>query len=185
MLSEKDLMAAMVSLDCWDRPVSEVMKPNVIWYDEDAPIKTIFEFLCRVSIRRIVIAKDNRPTGTISRATLLRWFRNLVITKGHCEMDDELKRAAEDDPYRSKQRLGMTARALGNLAADLAGHLESGDEDLVPFVVGGASRMQELVYDLLAYSRYANEGASTGALAAMMQIDEQKEASSPDASRGA
>jgi hypothetical protein len=37
-------------------------------------------------------------------------------------------------------------------------------EDLVPYVVGGATRMQELVNDLLAYSRYANETA-TGAQA--------------------
>lgn len=173
MLSEMDLMAAMVSLDCWSRPVSEVMKPNVIWYEEDTPIKNIYEFLCRVSIRRVVIAKDNRPTGTISRATLLRWFRNLVITKGHWELDEELKQTAKDDPHRSKQRLAMTAKALGDLAADLAKRLESGDNDLVPFVVGGASRMQELVYDLLAYSRYANEGNATSAFSTMMQSGER------------
>ncbi|MEA1952658.1 MAG: diguanylate cyclase [Planctomycetota bacterium] len=169
MLSEKDLMGAMVSLDSWNRPVSDVMKPNVIWYDEDAPIKMIYEFLCRVSIRRVVISKNDCPTGTISRSTLLRWFRNLVITNGHWEMDDELKRTVKDDPYRSKQRLGMTAKALSELALDLAGHLESGGEDLVPFVVGGASRMQELVYDLLAYSRYANEGTTSGTCSAMLQ----------------
>ncbi len=174
MLSEKDLMAAMVSLDCWGRPVSEVMKPNVIWYAEDAPIKTIFEFLCRVSIRRVVIAKDNRPTGTISRATLLRWFRNLVITKGHWDLDDESKQTAKDDPHRSKQRLAMTAQALGELAADLANRLELDDDDLVPFVVGGASRMQELVYDLLAYSRYANEGTAAAAFPAIMHGDEKR-----------
>lgn len=158
MLSEKDLMAAMVTLDCWRRPVYEVMKPNVIWYEEETPIQEIYEFLCRVSIRRVVIAKDNCPTGTISRGTLLRWFRNLVITKGHWELDAEIPRPEGDDPYRSRQRLAMTAKALGELALDLSQRLESEDEDLVPFVVGGASRMQELVYDLLAYSRYANEG---------------------------
>ncbi|MBN2294766.1 MAG: diguanylate cyclase [Pirellulales bacterium] len=168
MLSEMDLMAAMVSLDCWNRPVSEVQKPNVIWYEEDTPIKTIYEFLCRVSIRRVVIAKNNTPTGTISRATLLRWFRNLVISKGHWEMDDEVKQTAEGDPHRSKQRLAMTSRALGELALDLAGQLESGGDDMVPFVVGGASRMQELVYDLLAYSRYANEGNVSGECSAML-----------------
>ncbi len=165
MLSEKDLMAAMVTLDCWRRPVSEVMKPNVIWYEDETPIQQIYEFLCRVSIRRVVIAKDNRPTGTISRGTLLRWFRNLVITKGHWDLDVETSRPEGDDPYRSKQRLAMTAKALGELALDLSQHLETDEEDLVPYVVGGASRMQELVYDLLAYSRYANEG-STGAVAA-------------------
>ena len=173
MLSEKDLMAAMVSLDCWSRPISEVMKPNVICYEEDAPIKAIYEFLCRVSIRRVVIAKDNRPTGTISRATLLRWFRNLVITKGHWKLDGESKQTGKEDPHRSKQRLAMTAKALGELALDLANRLESGDDDMVPYVVGGASRMQELVYDLLAYSRYANEGTTEGKFSAISQSNRQ------------
>jgi hypothetical protein len=52
---------------------------------------------------------------------------------------------------------------LGELASDLARRLETDDDDLVPCVVGGASRMQELVYDLLAYSRYANEGTGVTA----------------------
>ena len=169
MLSEKDLMAAMVTLDCWRRPVSEVMKPNVIWYEEETPIQKIYEFLCRVSIRRVVIAKDDCPTGTISRGTLLRWFRNLVITKGHWDLGVESGQTDGDDPYRSKQRLAMTAKALSKLALNLARSLETDDEDLVPYVVGGASRMQELVYDLLAYSRYANEGAAAGAVSALTQ----------------
>ncbi len=81
-LSEKDLMAAMASPDCWQRPVSTVMRPNVICYEEDTPIRVVYEFLCRVSVRRVVITKDGRPTGTIGRSSLLAWFRNWVITKG-------------------------------------------------------------------------------------------------------
>lgn len=81
-LSEKDLMAAMASPDCWQQPVHTVMRPNVISYEEDTPIRVVYEFLCRVSIRRVVITKDGHPTGTISRAALLRWFRNWVISKG-------------------------------------------------------------------------------------------------------
>jgi hypothetical protein len=30
----------------------------------------------------VVIVKDGRPTGSISRMSLLRWFHNLVISKG-------------------------------------------------------------------------------------------------------
>ena len=82
MVSEKDLLAAMVSLDCWQQPVSSVMKPNVICYEEDTPILTIYEFLCRVSIRRLVITNGGRPTGTISRGTLIHWFRNFVAGRG-------------------------------------------------------------------------------------------------------
>ena len=78
VVSEKDLLAAMVSLDCWREPVCKVMKPNVICYDEDTPILTVYDFLCRVSIRRVVITSSGRPVGTISRGTLIRWFRNLL-----------------------------------------------------------------------------------------------------------
>ena len=81
-LSEKDLMAAMASPDYWQRPVHTAMRPNVISYEEDTPIRLIYEFLCRVSVRRVVITRDGRPTGTISRSSLLSWFRNWVISKG-------------------------------------------------------------------------------------------------------
>lgn len=81
-LSEKDLMAVMVSPDGWQRPVHTAMRPNVISYEEDTPIRVIYEFLCRVSIRRVVITKQGRPTGTISHSSLLRWFRNGLLDKG-------------------------------------------------------------------------------------------------------
>jgi len=76
ILSEKDLLAAMLSPDCWEMPLRDVMKPHVICYDADTPVQMIYQFLCRVSIRQVVILRDARPVGTISRAALLRWFRD-------------------------------------------------------------------------------------------------------------
>jgi two-component system chemotaxis response regulator CheY len=81
-VSEKELMAAMASPECWQRAVRTAMRTNVIRYEEDAPIRVIYDFLCRVAIHRVVITKEGRPTGTISRDSLLRWFRNWVISKG-------------------------------------------------------------------------------------------------------
>ncbi len=164
-LSEKDLMAAMVSLDCWQQPIREVMKPNVIRYEEDTPIRIIYEFLCRVTIRRVVIVRDGRPRGTISRGTLLRWFRNTVSSKGLMG-----PQAAEDaDPHRSKERLAETTRELARQASELHRHFTEDTEDLVPYVVGGATSMQELVNDLLAYSRFADPNvAATGAMQSML-----------------
>ena len=168
ILSEKDLMAALVSLECWHRPIREVMKPNVICYEEDTPIRTIYEFLCRVTIRRVVIADQGRPTGTISRGTLLRWFRNLVITKGLLGQSDQPEGKHEPDPYRSKERLSETTRELAGQVGALDGHLRENAEDLAPHIVGGVTRMQELLDDLLAYSRYANTGG--GAVAALQAM---------------
>ncbi len=82
-ISEKDLMAAMISPERWHRPLSSVMRANVICYEETTPIRVVYEFLCRVSIRGVVITRNGRPTGTISRGALLRWFRKWVV-----EQDD-------------------------------------------------------------------------------------------------
>ncbi len=80
-VSEKDIMVAMISPDGWRQLLSNVMKSNVICYEEDTPIRTIYEFLCRISIRGVVITKDGRPTGIISRASLLRWFHDWGIAR--------------------------------------------------------------------------------------------------------
>ena len=81
-LSEKDLIAVMVSPNCWQQPLLSVMRPNVISYEEDTPIRVIYEFLCRVSMRQVVITKDGTPTGTISQNSLLQWYRDYVARKG-------------------------------------------------------------------------------------------------------
>jgi len=171
ILSEKDVMAALVSLDWWRKPVREVMKPNVICYEEDTPIRSIYEFICRVAIRCVVIVKEGRVTGTISRGTLLRWFRNLVITKGLLESDELPELPRDLAPHCSQERLAETARELELQASRLQKHCGEDTEDLVPYVVGGASRMQELVNDLLAYSRHANETAGGAAAIQSMLLN--------------
>jgi predicted transcriptional regulator len=57
------------------------MKRNVIAYEEDTPIRIIYEFLCRVTIRGIVVTKDGCPTGTITRESILRWFRDTIAER--------------------------------------------------------------------------------------------------------
>ncbi|MCR4413269.1 MAG: diguanylate cyclase, partial [Thermoguttaceae bacterium] len=166
ILSEKDLMAALVSLEYWSRPIREVMKPNVICYEGDTPIRTIYEFLCRVSIRRVIVVEQGQPIGTIARSTLLRWFRNTVIANGLLESAPQVSRDLETDPHRSKERLAETAREMAQQIAELEDRLREDAEDLVPHVVGGATRMQELLDDLLAYSRYAN---TTGGAEAVLR----------------
>jgi diguanylate cyclase (GGDEF)-like protein len=88
ILSEKDLMPNMIQASLWEQPVRSVMRPHVVCYPEDTPIGPIYEFLCRVSIRRVVIVKDGKPTGTISRGTLLHWFRNHLLGRPLMEMSD-------------------------------------------------------------------------------------------------
>jgi diguanylate cyclase (GGDEF)-like protein len=119
IVSEKDLLGTMASLDCWNSPLREVMKPNVTCYAEDTPIRSIYKFLCRVSIRRVVIVEQGRPTGTISRGTLLRWFTNLTASRGLQE-NRPTPLAGEDlDPHRDEERLAETAGSLVHRTSEL------------------------------------------------------------------
>ncbi len=153
ILSEKDLMAALVTPDFWNRPIREAMKPNVICYPPETPIRTIYEFLCRVAIRRVVIVEEGQPTGTISRCTLLRWFQNLLVSKG---LVGSVSFADDGRSTDSKWRLERTARELAGRVADLQSRLDDEPQDLVPSVVGGVTCMQELLDDLLAHVRFAD-----------------------------
>lgn len=152
IVAEKDLLAAMVSLDCWNRPVREVMKPNVTCYEEETPIRTIYKFICRVSIRRVVIVRQGYPTGTISRATLLRWFTNLAASRGLLEGHGASAGGGTAEHHRSKKQLAETARRLVHRASELERHFQEDADDLMSCVVGRAAGMQELVEDLLAHS---------------------------------
>jgi two-component system cell cycle response regulator len=159
VLSEKDLMAAMVSLDSWQLPVAEIMKPNVICYDEDTPIRTVYEFLCRVSIRRIIVVRDGIPTGAISRGTLLRWFKNLVVSKGLVE-SEQYEEDEGLDSHPAREQMAKTASQLAHQATELQRRFGEDIEDLIPYVVGGATGMQELIDNLLVFSRFANRSGN-------------------------
>ena len=155
-LSEKDLLVALTSDGLCERPVRESMKPNVICYPPETPIRAIHEFLCRVAIRRVVIAVDGSPLGTISRATLLRWFRNLALSKGLLAPACNSHGSRFSCPTDPTGRLAQTARELAGQIADLERRLDAHAADLASHVVGGVSRMQDLLDDLLAHARYAN-----------------------------
>jgi two-component system cell cycle response regulator len=160
ILSEKDLMSIMLGPQWWAVPIKDVMKRNVVCYDEQTPALSIYEFLSRVAIRGVVIAKHGRPTGLITRGCLLRFFVNLLSARQVDGVFPEVDCAAAEimgrmGSSRIHDRIAQAVRSLAAEACDMEWRLSGSDGDLVPCVVGGASRMQELVIDLLAISRYA------------------------------
>ncbi len=164
ILGERDVMSIMLWPEWWQTRIKDVMKKNVVCYDEDSPVLSIYEFLTRVSIRGVVIVSDERPTGVISRGSLLRWFVNSQSVRQLALADHETPGqinapAQQDESLKPRERLALTAQALADEADNLQNWLGRDGVDLVPYVVGGASRMQELVNDLLAYSRYANDAS--------------------------
>lgn len=167
ILSEKDLMAIMLGPHWWTTPIKEVMKRNVVCYEEDTSALAIFEFLSRVVIRGVVVVNQGSPTGLITRGCLLRFFINLLATRRVAGVFPEVDCAASDliermGNVQPRDRIAQTVRSLTAEACDMEWRLTSNDADLLPCVVGGASRMQEMVIDLLAISRFANDAPLAG-----------------------
>jgi CBS-domain-containing membrane protein len=162
ILSDKDCLATMLTPGWSDMLIRDVMKHNVVCYEEDTPVQQIYEFLCRVSIRTVVIVSDGCPVGVITRGSLLRWasnvFRAETLARGQ-HLDDHTCDASGCDSPR--ERILRTAQAIANEGGKLARLASEDQVDLMPCVVGGASRVQELVTDLLACSRYANDSTDS------------------------
>lgn len=152
ILSEKDLMSIMIWPDWRQTKICDVMKTNVVWYDENAPVLAIYEFLCRVSIRSVVIMLDGRPTGVVSRTSLLRWVSNSELALEH-HASANVHTIDEEDTC---ERLSATVVDLIRQANMVEQHMDSEPHEFVSCVVGGASRIQELANDLLALAGAMN-----------------------------
>jgi two-component system, cell cycle response regulator len=170
ILSDKDCLASMLTPGWSDLAIRDVMKPNVVCYEEDTSVQQIYEFLCRVSIRTVVIVRDGEPVGLITRSSLLRWASN-VFRADRLAHERQLAEATGFESPR--ERILHTARAIADESEKLAFMAVEKSIDLMPCVVGGASRMQELVTDLLAYSRYANDLPQTTDASATSATDEE------------
>lgn len=76
-LSDMDLMTNRNGDDCWQRQIAEFMRTDTVSFEETVPVLEIYQFLCRSAVRRVIVVKKGRPTGVVSRSTMLRWFTNL------------------------------------------------------------------------------------------------------------
>ncbi|MCC9604378.1 response regulator [Blastopirellula sp. JC732] len=89
VLSEKDLMSHMNDVSRWDQPICSSMSSDVVYFQEDDSAEAIYNFLMRASIRRVVVVSDGRPTGVVSRGSLLRWFnrqQDSLSAEAACEL---------------------------------------------------------------------------------------------------
>lgn len=154
IVSEKDILTILLRDEWWKIPVKEVMKTDVVCYEEDASAQTIHEFLCRVTIRGVVIVKRRKPTGLINRGSLLRFF-SAALAARRLPADCTQSSAAEETMLnlaygnRTPARLRRAIGALATEAADLQVQMESPSDFLMPSLVGSVGRVQELVRDLL------------------------------------
>ncbi|MCA9143382.1 MAG: diguanylate cyclase [Planctomycetales bacterium] len=159
ILSERDVMSIMMWPKWWSTTIKDVMKRNVVCYEESSPVVAIYDFLSRVSLRGVIVVKDGRPTGMINRGSLLRWFTNLLaMTPGSMMDAPALEAISKEGPTSAdpREHVAMIARALVTEVTGLEDRIGREESDLVPAVVGGVSRIEELLNDLLAFSRDAN-----------------------------
>lgn len=162
VISEKDLAGIMLRPQWWTMPIKDVMKTNVVWYEEDSCALAIYQFLTRVTIRSVIIVSDGKPTGVISRSGLLRWFANsVVLTEGNNAPNLlDVPSFPTAAPANPRLQLQTTVEALVTETNRLNGNMGDANADLVPCVVGGVSRLQEMINDLLAYSRFVQNDAA-------------------------
>ncbi len=109
ILSEKDLLSEMSGNDSRNSPIFSVMTTDVVCFNEGELAQSICAFLGEAALRRVVIVKDGRPTGIVSRGTLLRHFCRKDKIIDHLDETSE----SEND---FNARIGVE---VGQLAAEV------------------------------------------------------------------
>lgn len=138
ILSEADVMR--VPAENWSSPVAKIMKTRVVSYDYRAPAQDILEFLSRVSIRRVVVLREGRPVGVVSRGGLIQWLLNHSVPQ----------REGTNEVRNTSDRLMEIVSTLIDRGEVLRKQLRQEPDYLLPMVVSEATRIQELTTDLLA-----------------------------------
>ncbi|PQO46148.1 diguanylate cyclase [Blastopirellula marina] len=100
VIAEKDLMQALRHANAWGQPVSEVMRRDVIHFEETEPAIHVYEFLSQAAIRRVIVVRNNQPTGVISRSNCLRCIP-LLEGRRSSDQSDSLDHAKEYGPADS------------------------------------------------------------------------------------
>lgn len=152
ILSERDVMSVMFLPNWWKLPVKDVMRCNVVCYEEDTPILLIYEFLCRVSIHGVFIVRDGRPIGMISRSGLLRWFIHVIGVDMAAVAEDEYP-SSVGHGTTSQKDLAIIAHAIMTEAESIEQCRGRSLEEIDSIVAEGVSRIESLIHDLLSYSK--------------------------------
>lgn len=145
ILSEKDLLSILLWPDWWQVRIRDVMKQNVVCYDEEAPAQSVYDFLCRVAIRSVIVTRDGQPVGVISRGSMLRWFTNARWEAWVGADPPELRREQDDRLHSAVGRVVATANRLRE-------QVDRGENELSG-LLSSASQLQDLISDLLAAAR--------------------------------
>jgi two-component system, cell cycle response regulator len=152
IISEKDILGIAHMPDAQSRRVDDIMRANVITYDIGTPLARVLGCFIRSPIRSVVISSQGKACGVISRASIVRWFLEnrwavRLIQRGIKDPSS----ATDAEATANDPTLEAVAHQLVEMAEELRQRLLRDPTvlDAAP-IIGGASRMQQLLENLLS-----------------------------------
>jgi hypothetical protein len=129
-------------------------------------LQVIFNFLCRVSAKQILLIDDDVPVGYINRTPLLLWLRNqwAVTTGRFSEIVHTMQ--ITDLPYKSlKESVGELMKKLALLDKAISKNVQSDDWEINrDQLVALISKSQDIMDNVLKLTSQKNN-INTGNLA--------------------
>ncbi|MBI1246551.1 diguanylate cyclase [bacterium] len=154
VVSDKDLIAVASQPNPHKIPISEVMRKSPICYPPNIPLRIVWEFLNRVSIRALLISENGKTMGILSRQSILRWLANSVWkNNAESRLENECHQFVTERLDKATTLLSEASRRLGSNDGEMS------DEEKTAMLIGTVSRIEDLMTDLLE-SLGTNSGAS-------------------------
>ncbi|MDR1492783.1 MAG: diguanylate cyclase [Planctomycetaceae bacterium] len=162
-ISEKNLLSIVGDKERWQESIRKLVTKPIVVYEPETPLKTIYNFLVRVSLHRVLIIKDRKPAGYISRNLLLRWLRNrwayATLLSGDIVPPTEFEIHSADI---FRDQIQYLLRQLSELQTAFSSQLDdlsesSIDRYQVHETISLASKVQEIADQILITNKeYAN-----------------------------
>lgn len=151
VISEKNFVPLIGNLARWQEPIGDLVSPNVISYPVHTPLRVVYDFLCRVSVRQVLLMDGKTPAGFINRTPLLRWLRNRWATMtGRFEQIIPVT-SVRDLPYENlKESIHALMTELAVLSETLDGEATATPPDRKR-IVTLISQSQDIMDQVLKY----------------------------------
>jgi len=147
IVSEREVVTAMTWPNWRESPVGEIMNQTIVTFEEDTPVTVVYDFLCRVSVRSVIVVNDGRPVGAITRSALVRLFQNSTLLAAIRPVEFVATSGG------GRGDLQTAAARITSESTRLVTALAPDGDDPLPCTIASASRMQELIGDLLGCLR--------------------------------
>lgn len=143
LVTEEDLITRAMTRETWTGTIGAAMSQRPVCFEADTPARVVCEFLGRIALRRVVIVRDKRPVGVVSRTGILRWLRNQFIAEAPGTSGSVMGSSGES------VELTALVGELVSEVADLQTRVHDNPQQIGPLLITKASRMQEMLDDLL------------------------------------